>query len=81
MKITLLATLPILLVAFALPSYADEDDSLTEKAVKVKVLKDADDSAASDAVKLKATSNVVKDEDDSTVKKAVKLKAIKEVGE
>lgn len=82
MKITLLTTLTILAVTFALPSYADEDDSIARKATKVKVLRDADDNSALEkATKLKVADEVIEDEEDSAAKKAIKLKVIKEVGE
>ena len=82
MKITLLSILAAFSVAVALPSYAAEDDSLTKKAVKVKVLKDADDdSALKKATKVKATGEVVKDKDDSLLRKVLKLKILQKAAD
>ncbi len=72
MKMTLVTVVAFLFTAFVLPaSYAVEKSSVTKK----------DDSVAKTAVKVKATSNVVKKEDDSVLKKAVKLKILKKASE
>ena len=79
MKILLLLAV---LVAFAAPpSFAGEADSALGKAARAKVVKEADDSAAKNAVKAKAAAEIVTDEGESAAKKAAKLKVAKEIVE
>ena len=78
-QIALLAATSLLVAA---PLFADEEDSLTEKALKYKVYEASDDdSTLKKAAGLKATGEVLDDPDDSAVKKAANLKLLKEASE
>ena len=79
---TILAIVAALSVSIALPVSAEEDDSLLEKGVKLKVYQESDDnSTLKKAAGLKATGEVLDDSEDSAVKKAAKLKVLKEASE
>ena len=79
---TILAIVAALSVGIALPVSAEEDDSLLEKSVKLKVYQESDDdSTLKKAAGLKATGEVLDDPEDSSLKKAANLKVLKEVSE
>jgi hypothetical protein len=79
---TILALVAALSVSIALPVLAEEDNSLLEKGVKLKVYEESDDdSTLKKAAGLKATGEVLDDEEDPAVKKATKLKVLKEASE
>ena len=79
---TILAILTALSLSIALPVSADEDDSLLEKSVKLKVYQESDDdSTLKKAAGLKATGEVLDDPEDSSVKKAANIKILKEASE
>ena len=76
---TQIALLAALAFAAAQPLFADDDDSLTEKAIKYKVYEESDDdSTLKKAAGLKATGEILEDDDDSALKKATKLKMLEE---
>lgn len=75
-------SIPLALAVTTGMALAEEDDSLLEKGVKLKVYQEADDdSTLKKAAGLKATGEVLGDEDDSGLKKATKLKVLKEASD
>ena len=71
--------LAAILALFAPPALSGEEDSTLEKAIKLKVVKEADDdSLLKKSAQLNATKKIADDEDDSTATKLVKMKVLKE---
>ena len=71
--------LAAILALFALPALSGEEDSTLEKAIKLKIVKEADDdSLLKKSAQLKATKEIADDEDDSTAAKLVKMTVRKE---
>lgn len=78
MKALLLLSLSLLIAVPA--ACAGDDDSTTEKLIKLKVVQDADDdSLIKKGAKLKAADEIISDPGDSTLKKAAKVKVMDDV--